>query len=185
MRFESALVTRDDSEGSPSIRIDSNRPYVLVSTVILLAMLVLPIVFQRRPPIAVFILAIIMLLFGGFRFVILIGPARLLGRPWVAADGSGISARNRRGIVRYEWERVVSVTSTLTGLGLARWTVVEVRPTLGDPESPYGPMNPDEIANLWFLSGKRRSAKIGRDFLSVCRHYGSRTQLFDGIGPIE
>ena len=158
---------------------------MLLATVILFAILILPIALQDRLPIAVTFVAIIMLLFGGFRFVILIGPARLLGRSWVAADGNGISARNRRGIVRYGWERVLSVTWTLTGLGLARWTVVEVRPTLGDPESPYGPMNPDEIANLWFLSGKRRSAEIGRDFLSVCRHYGSTTQLFDGLEPVE
>ncbi|MGH2673623.1 MAG: hypothetical protein ACRDHC_11660 [Actinomycetota bacterium] len=185
MRFEPAQVARDDSEGVPSIRVEPNRPYVLLTTVILLAVLVLPIVFQERLPIAVIIVAIILLVFGGFRFVILIGPARLLGRPWVAADGDGISARNRRGVVRYGWERVISVTWTVTGLALARWTVVEVTPKLGDPESPYGPMNPDEIANLWFLSSKRLSSAIGGDFLSVCRHYGSKTQLFNGLSPIE
>jgi hypothetical protein len=103
----------------------------------------------------------------------------------VAADENGISARNRRGLVRYGWERVISVTWTLTGFAFARWTVVEVTPKLGDPDSPYGPINPDEIANLWFLSSKRRSKVIGADFLSVCRHYGSKTRLAVGESPIE
>lgn len=185
MRFEPTQVTRDVSGEAPSIRVGANRPYVLLATAIMLAILILPIVFQARLPVVVVFVALFMPGFGGFRFVILIGPARLLARSWVAADSNGISARNRRGIVRYGWERVISVTWTLTGFAVARWTVVEVTPKLGDPDSPYGPINPDEIANLWFLSSKRRSKAIGGDFLSVCRHYGSRTQLFDGLSPSE
>ena len=150
-----------------------------------MATLILPIVFQNRLPLVVVVVVILMLPLGGLRFVILVGPARLLGRPWVAADSNGVSARSRRGVVRYGWERVISVTWTVTGFALARWTIVEVTPKGGDPDSSYGPINPDEIANLWFLSSKRRSDTIGRDFLSVCRHYGSKTQLFDGLSPTE
>jgi hypothetical protein len=185
MRFEPTQVTRDASGAAPSIRVEANRPYVLLATVITLAILILPFVFQSRLPVVIVLVAFVILALGGFRFVILIGPARLLGRPWVAADARGISARNRRGNVHYGWERVISVTWALTGFALARWTVVEVTPKLGDPDSPYGPINPDEIANLWFLSTKRRSSEIGRDFLSVCQHYGSKTRLFDGLSPIE
>ena len=185
MRFEPTQITREASGEAPSIRVEAHRPYVLLASVFLLAILILPIVIQNRLPLVVVIVVIVMLALGGFRFVILVGPARLLTRPWVAADSNGISARNRRGIVRYGWERVISVTWTVTGFALARWTVVEVRPKLGDPNSPYGPINPDEIANLWFLSSKRQSEAIGGDFLSACRHYGSKTQLFDGLSPIE
>jgi hypothetical protein len=185
MRFEPTQVTREASGEAPSIRVEANRPYVLLATVFLLAILILPIVFQDRLPLAIVVVVILMLALGGLRFVILIGPARLLSRPWVAADSNGVSARNRRGIVRYGWERVISVTWTVTGFALARWTIIEVTPKPGDPDSPYGPINPDEIANLWFLSSKRRSGAIGRDFLSVCQHYGSKTQLFDGLSPNE
>jgi hypothetical protein len=185
MSLEPARVTGDLGGEAPWIRIETNRPFVLAVTVFTLTILLLPILFQPRLPAVVVFAALLLLAFGGFRFVILIGPARLLGSPWVAADESGISARNRRGIVRYEWDRVISVAWSLTGFGLARWTVVEVTPTLGDPDSPYGPINPDEVANLWFLSTKRRSEPIGREFLSVCAHYGSKTRLVVGRSPME
>jgi hypothetical protein len=185
MRLEPALVTRDAHGDEPWIRIEPNRPYVAAVTAVTLALLILPIVFQNRLPTIVVMIAFFMLAFGGLRFVIMVGPARLLSRTWVSADDSGVAARNVHGVVRYPWERIVSVGWTHAGLAFARWTTVEVTPTLGSPDSPYGPINPHEIANLWFLSSSRRSRELGGEFLSVCRRYGARTRLSVGSEPLE
>jgi len=180
MRFEQARVTGDPGGEMPWMRVDANRPYVFPVTASMLAVLILAFATWVDLPTPLAWVAAFVLALGGMRFIILVGPARLLTSPWVTADEHGISGRNRRGVVQYGWDRVISVGWILHGAYLTHWTAVEVKPTLGAPESPYGPINPDEIANLWFLSSKRRSRAIGRDLLSVCRHNGSRTQLLVG-----
>jgi hypothetical protein len=67
----------------------------------------------------------------------------------------------------------------LAGRPIGRYTIVEIRLKLGEPDDPYGPINPFE-AYLWFLGRKRSSLEIGREFLSICRRYGSTTTLLVG-----
>jgi len=162
------------------MRIEANRIYAIAVTGPILILAVLTLAKWTELPTFLGFIVFAALLLGGIRFILFAGPARLLSRSWVAADQRGISTRNARGIARYEWDRVNSVAWWHAGYPpLARYTVIEVALKLGDPNDPYGPINPLEVF-LFFLSRKRRSLEIGREFLSVCRRYGVRTSLLVG-----
>jgi hypothetical protein len=160
--------------------IEANRAYAVAVTGPILLLAGLTFGFWTELPTFLAFVVFAALLLGGIRFILFVGPARLLSRSWVAADQRGISTRNVRGIERYEWDRVISVAWWHSWYPpLARCTVIEVMLKLGDPNDPYGPINPLEVS-LFFLSRKQRSLEIGREFLSVCRRYGVRTILLVG-----
>jgi hypothetical protein len=177
--MEASRVTVGPDEDTPSVRIDANRPYVIGVTLVTLAALIIAVVAISRSRGLLAWVALIPFVVFGARYLYLVGPARLITRPWIAASGDGITARTARGITRYRWDRVTSVHWQLTGRPLAQYTIVQVTPKLGAPDDPYGPINPFGVS-LWFLSRKKRSLEIGREFLSICRTYGAKTSLLVG-----
>ena len=180
MELDPARVTSRLDDGAPSIRIEANPAYSIAVTVPILVVAILTFGIWTELPTLLAAVVFAALLLGGIRFILFVGPARLLSRSWVAADQRGISTRNARGIARYEWDRVISVSWWHAWYPpLARYTVIEVTLKLGAPNDPYGPINPLEVS-LFFLSRKGRSLEIGREFLSVCRRYGARTSLLVG-----
>ena len=182
MRLDTSRVTGDHEGEAPWIRVEANRPYVIATTTATMAALVFVIwvtLFSELPLLLVY--GSVVFVLSGLLFLTRIGPARLLFRPWISAGEHGIAARKVLEVVRYDWDQVISVTWSRMSLFLwiGALTIVEVTPKLRDPESPYGPINPNEIT-LWFLGNKKRSSEIGHEFLSVCRHYGAQTRLVAG-----
>jgi hypothetical protein len=177
--METARVTVGPDKDTPSLRIDANRPYVIGVTLVTIAALVIVLVAISRSRGLLALVALTLFVVFGARFLYFVGPARLITRPWIAASEDGITARGAWRITRYRWDRVTSIHWLFAGRGLARYATVQVTPKLGEPNDPYGPINPFEVS-LWFLSSKRRSLEIGREFLSICRTYGATTSLLVG-----
>ena len=162
------------------MRVEANRVLLIAETLALLVAGIgayLALITSSLPLAAI---ASVITLLVGWRFLIRVGIGRLFGAPYVVADEQGITCRGLGGVARYPWGQVISVMWThMRRIPFGGYSVVEITPDTGDPNSPYGRINPHDIY-LWFLGNKRRSRELGQQFLAVCRRYGTRTRLVVG-----